>query len=101
MRIHEGPAKVATKVLGASVYQVLFILSKQFSLLVLVAFCFSAPLTYYFLQSWLNGYAFSISLGLGIFAVVGILCWLSAILTVGGQSLKVALLNPVKVLRNE
>ena len=89
------------KVLGASVYQVLFILSKQFSLLVLVAFCFSAPLTYYFLQSWLNGYAFSISLGLGIFAVVGILCWLSAILTVGGQSLKVALLNPVKVLRNE
>jgi len=89
------------KVLGASVIQVLVILSKQISLLVLIAFVISAPLTYYLLQDWLDGYAFSVSLGVGIFILVGGLSWLSALLTVSGHSLKVALLNPVKVLKTE
>ena len=89
------------KVLGASVPQILAILSKQFSVLILIAFVVATPITYYLLGTWLEDYAFSITLGIGIFLVVGIASWLLALITVSIQSLQVARLNPVKTLRIE
>ncbi|RKQ49298.1 putative ABC transport system permease protein [Roseivirga pacifica] len=87
------------KVLGASVQQIVMILSRKFTLLVIVAFAIAAPLTYYFMSDWLSSYAFSIKLGLGVFIIVGVGSWLIALLTVSLQSIRVAKSNPVKTLR--
>lgn len=89
------------KVLGASVAQIVMILSKRFTALVLIAFVISAPITYYLMGEWLSGYAYSISIGLGIFLIVGIGSWLIALLTVSVQSYRVASSNPVETLRIE
>lgn len=89
------------KVLGASMQQIVFILSRKFTLLVFIAFAIAAPITWYFMNDWLNGYAFSISIGVGIFLTVGMGSWLIALLTVSVQSLRVAKSNPVETLRVE
>lgn len=89
------------KVLGASVQQIVLILSKKFTVLVLIAFVIAAPLTYYAMNNWLDSYAYSISIGLGIFFIVGVGSWLIALLTVSFQSLRVAKSNPVETLRIE
>lgn len=87
------------KVLGASISQIVMILSKKFTRLVLTAFLISAPITYYLMDEWLANYAYSIGVGLGIFLVVGFASWLIALLTVSIQSLRVARSNPVDTLR--
>ncbi len=89
------------KVLGASVGQIVMILSKKFTLLVLIAFAIAAPLTYYLMDDWMAGYAYSVGIGAGIFLMVGIGSWLIALLTVSAQSLRVAKSNPVETLRIE
>ncbi|NVK85858.1 MAG: ABC transporter permease [Cytophagia bacterium] len=89
------------KVLGASLQQIVIILSRRFTLLVGIAFTIAAPITWYFMNDWLNGYAFSISIGVGIFLIVGIGSWLIALLTVSIQSIRVAKSNPVETLRVE
>ena len=89
------------KVLGATIAQIVMILSKKFTLLVLTAFLIAAPITYYMMSGWLDGYAYSIGLGLGIFFVVGVGSWLIALVTVSFQSLRVAKSNPVETLRIE
>lgn len=89
------------KVLGASVGQIVMILSKKFTLLVLIAFLIAAPTTYYLMNEWLSGYAYSVELGIGIFLVVGIGSWLIALLTVSFQSFRVARSNPINTLRIE
>lgn len=89
------------KVLGASMQQIVMILSRKFTLLVGIAFAIAAPVTWYFMSDWLNGYAFSISIGVGIFLIVGIGSWLIALLTVSIQSIRVARSNPVETLRVE
>lgn len=89
------------KVLGASVGQIVMILSKRFTVLVLIAFIIAAPVTYFLMGSWLDGYAYKISMGIMVFLVVGIGSWLIALLTVSFQSLRVAKSNPVETLRIE
>ncbi len=89
------------KVLGASVSQIVMILSKKFTLLVFTAFLIAAPVTYYLMNSWLDGYTYKISMGLMVFLVVGIGSWLIALLTVSVQSFRVAKSNPVDTLRIE
>ena len=89
------------KVLGASVGQIVMILSRKFTLLVGIAFVIAAPVTYYLMDGWLAGYAYSISIGVTIFLVVGMGSWLIALLTVSLQSLRVAKSNPVETLRIE
>lgn len=89
------------KVLGASVGQIVMILSKKFTLLVLIAFALAAPLTYYLMDDWMAGYAYSVGIGFGIFLIVGIGSWLIALITVSAQSLRVAKSNPVETLRIE
>ena len=89
------------KVLGASLSHIIFLFSKEYTLLVVGAFGVSAPLGYYFMRHWLNGFYYRVHLGWETFllAIAGSL--LIAWLTVGYKSLRAALANPVQSLRNE
>jgi putative ABC transport system permease protein len=87
------------KVLGASVVQIVMILSKKFTMLVFAAFLVAAPLTYYLMNNWLEGYVNRITISAGVFLLVGVGSWLIALLTVSVQSYRVARLNPVETLR--
>ena len=87
------------KVLGASVMQIVMILSKKFTLLVLIAFAVAAPITYWLMNDWMAGYEYQVGIGVGIFLLVGFASWAIALLTVSAQSLGVAKSNPVNTLR--
>lgn len=89
------------KVLGASVGQIVIMLSKRFTLLVFIAFIIAAPITYFMMSDWLDGYTYKISIGVMVFLIVGVGSWLIALLTVSAQSLRVAKSNPVETLRIE
>jgi putative ABC transport system permease protein len=89
------------KVLGASIPQIVYILSRNFAILVLLAFLIASPIAYYFMNKWLSDFAFKIELGAGIFIVAGISVLLVALLTMSFQTIKAALENPVKALRTE
>lgn len=89
------------KVLGASVLSVWGLLSKEFVYLVLIAFVIATPVAYYFLQDWLTKYEFRTELSWWIFALAGVGALTVTLLTVSFQSIKAALLNPVKSLRTE
>ena len=89
------------KVLGASIGQIVFMFFKDFLWLILIAVIIGIPLIYMRMDDWLNGYAFRIPfpwwvLLLSVVAIVGL-----AFLTVSFQTLKLALLNPVKTIRHE
>jgi putative ABC transport system permease protein len=89
------------KVLGASVRHLLFILSRDFLLLVAVAFLVAVPVTWWVMHSWLQGFAYRIPIGWWTFGLAGVVVFSIALLTVGFQALSAALANPVKSLRTE
>ncbi len=89
------------KVLGASVGQIVFLLSRDMGKLVLIAFIFGAPLAWYAMNSWLQGFEYRTSIGWTIFAVTALGSLLIALITMSYQSLKAAVSNPVKSLRAE
>jgi putative ABC transport system permease protein len=89
------------KVLGASIFNVWNLLSKEFMLLVVFSFIVSVPLSYYFMHNWLQNYQYRTTLSLWIFAATGIGALLITLLTVSFQSIKAAIANPVKSLRTE
>lgn len=89
------------KVLGASVAGITALLAKDFLKLVLVAILVASPIAWYGMQRWLNGFAYRIDIQWWMFVTVGITAIMIALLTVGFQSVKAALANPVKSLRNE
>jgi hypothetical protein len=89
------------KVLGASVLNLWSLLSKDFVGLVVIAFFMASPIAYYFLSKWLQQYTYRTELSWWIFAGAGISALLITLLTVSFQSIKVALMNPVKSLRTE
>jgi hypothetical protein len=89
------------KVLGASVTNLSILLSKDFLWLVLIAICIAAPIAWYIMHMWLQSYAYRIEISIWTFAFAGILALLVALLTVSVQTIKTALSNPVKSLRNE
>ncbi len=89
------------KTLGASVVQLTNMLSKDFILLVLISFVIAVPLGYYLMSQWLQGFAYRVDLNLFIFAGAGVLSLLIAWVTVGIESVKAALMNPVESLRSE
>lgn len=89
------------KVLGASVNAILILLTKDFLIMVLIAFMLASPLTYYFMQDWLSNFAFHIDIEWGTFAIAGITLITVAMLTVSIQTIKAALTNPVKSLKTE
>ena len=89
------------KVLGASVQNVLYILSKDFITLVLIAFVIAVPVTWFIMHNWLQDFAYRINIQIWVFAVAGILAVMIALLTIGIQAFKAAVANPVKSLRTE
>jgi putative ABC transport system permease protein len=89
------------KVLGASVESLVLLLSKEFVKLVALALLLATPLAWYAMDSWLQDFAYRIDLDWWIFVLAGVLALLIALLTVSFQSIKAALMNPVKYLRNQ
>jgi putative ABC transport system permease protein len=89
------------KVLGASVEGIVLLLSKEFVKLVVVALLIASPLAWYAMSKWLEDFAYQIELEWWIFAIAGILAIVIALLTVSFQSIRAALMNPVKSLRSE
>ncbi|WP_296619471.1 ABC transporter permease [Marivirga sp.] len=89
------------KVLGASISGIVFMLSKQFSKLVIIAFVLAVPLAWWGISKWLEGYTYKISVGWGLFLWAGLAAFLIAWLTVAYQSIKVAKSNPVDSLKSE
>jgi len=89
------------KVLGASVFNLWRLLSKEFVMLVIVSFCIAAPVAYYFMHNWLQNYTYRTNLSSWIFITAGIIALLITLLTVSFQAIKAAIANPVKSLRSE
>jgi putative ABC transport system permease protein len=89
------------KVLGATVGNIVGLLTKDFLKLVFIAFLVAAPVAGYVMQGWLQDFAYQVSLGWEVFAVAGAVALLIAVLTVSFQAVKAALTNPVKSLRSE
>lgn len=89
------------KVLGASVTGVVFLLSRDFTRLILIAFVLAVPLGWYLMDSWLQDFAYRIDIGVGVFLLAGIIALMIGWLTVSYQSIKAAIMDPVKALRNE
>ncbi|MEM1138137.1 MAG: FtsX-like permease family protein, partial [Bacteroidota bacterium] len=89
------------KVLGASVFGIIQLLSSDFTKMVLIAILIALPLSYLITQRWLESFAYRIDLAWWYFAGTGILALLIAWITVGLQTVKAANINPVKCLRDE
>ncbi|SOE22059.1 putative ABC transport system permease protein [Spirosomataceae bacterium TFI 002] len=89
------------KILGASVTSIFGMLSQNFLTLVLISFAIGAPLAWYYLNSWLDGFAFRVSMPWWAFALAGLVTVLVSLLTVSYQALKAAVLDPVRSLRSE
>lgn len=89
------------KVLGASIRQVLFLISKQFLTLVLISFSLAVPITWWLMYHWLAKYSFRISISIWTFAAVGCSVLLLALLVVCLNALRAATTNPIRSLRTE
>ncbi|MEJ2049087.1 MAG: ABC transporter permease, partial [Calditrichota bacterium] len=89
------------KVLGASISNVVSILSKDFLMLVAVSNIIAWPVAYYFMNKWLQDFAYRIQISWWMFVLAGSLTLLIALVTVSWQAIKVATANPVEALRYE
>ena len=89
------------KVLGASVSSIVALLSKDFLKLVLIAILIASPIAWWAMNRWLQDFTYRISIEWWVFALAGLLAVGIALLTVSFQSVKAALMNPVKSLRSE
>ncbi len=89
------------KVLGATVLNIIGLLSREFLKLIGIAFVIAVPLAWYAIHRGLENFAYQIAFPWWVFLLTGVLTILIALLTVSWQSMKAALVNPVKSLRNE
>jgi ABC-type antimicrobial peptide transport system permease subunit len=89
------------KALGASVGSIVTLLSKDFLKLMVIALLLASPLAWWALTIWLDTFAYKTSLPLWVFGLSGALAMGIALLTVSYQSIRAALVNPVKSLRSE
>ncbi|HET6569006.1 MAG TPA: ABC transporter permease [Rhodothermales bacterium] len=89
------------KVLGASVRDMVLLLSKEFVVLILVAVVIAAPVGYFGMERWLNDFAYHIEPGVGVFVLAGMGALIVALVTVSFQAVRAALANPVDSLRYE
>ena len=89
------------KVLGASINSIVFLLSKEFGKLIFIAFLIATPLGWYGVNQWLESYAYKTEIGLSVYLTAGILAFVIAFATMGYQSIKAAIANPVQSLKNE
>jgi ABC-type antimicrobial peptide transport system permease subunit len=89
------------KVLGASVYDITFLLSKEFLILVLIAIAVATPIAWWAMNQWLSNYSYRTNIPWWLFIVVGCLSVGIALLTVSFQAIKAATANPVKSIKSE
>ncbi|TWR31379.1 FtsX-like permease family protein [Mucilaginibacter pallidiroseus] len=89
------------KVLGASVGRIISLLATEFMVLVLIAILIASPIAWYAMNKWLQDFAYRTEINYWIFIIAGIGAMLVALATIGLQSVKAALANPVKSLRSE
>ena len=89
------------KVLGASVMGIVVLLSKDFVRLILIAILIVSPIAWFAMNQWLQDFAYRVEISWWIFALAGLLAIVVALLTVSFQSIKAALMNPIKSLRSE
>ncbi len=89
------------KVLGATVSRIVFMLCKDIVLLIVIALLIASPLAWYFMHSWLQGFAYRTALSGWMFVAAGMAAIGIALMTVGFQARRAAMTNPVKSLRTE
>ena len=89
------------KVLGASVGSIVFLLSKEFGKLIIIAFILASPLAWLAVDWWLKNYTYKVEIGILVYCLAGGIAFLIAWLTMGYQSIKAATSNPVQSLRSE
>ena len=89
------------KVLGASISQIVWLLSTRFTLLVILAIAIATPVAWYSMEQWLEGFAYQINMPVWSFVIAGVSAILIAWLTISYQSIKATIVNPVNSLRSE
>ena len=89
------------KVLGATAANIVYLFSKEFILLITIAFLIATPLAWYFMNTWLQDYVYRINISWWVFAAGGFAAIMIALTTVSFQAIKAAIANPVKSLRSE
>ena len=87
--------------MGASVTSIVTLLSQDFLKLVIIAILIASPIAWYGMHSWLEDFAYHTEINWWVFALAGIIAAGIALFTVSFQSIKAALMNPVKSLRSE
>ena len=89
------------KVLGASVSNIVMLLSKDFIKLIIIAFVIASPVAWFVMHNWLQDFAYRINISWWVFIAAGLLAILIALITISFQAIKAAIANPVKSLRTE
>jgi len=89
------------KVLGATAGSIVYLFSKEFIMLIAIAFAIATPIAWYYMQQWLQNYAYRIDVSWLIFLAGGIVAIVIALATISFQAIKAAMANPVKSLRTE
>ena len=89
------------KVLGASVFNIVQLISKDFIKLVVIALFLAIPIAWYFMDYWLANFAYHIELDWWVFVFAGILAIGIALLTVGFQAIRAAIINPTESIKTE
>jgi putative ABC transport system permease protein len=89
------------KVLGAAVSRIVLLISKEFIILISMAFVIAVPVGYYFVNKWLQDFAYRINVGWWMFALAGALVIAIAVITISFRAIRAAVANPIKSLRTE
>jgi ABC-type antimicrobial peptide transport system permease subunit len=89
------------KVLGASVQNIIYLFSREFTILIFAGSLVAVPVAWYMMSNWLQNFVFGIKMNWGVFAIAIIFSIVVAWLAVGYKSIKAAMANPVKSLRSE
>ena len=89
------------KILGATTGNIVYLFSKEFVILITIAFAIATPIAWYYMHQWLQGYAYRIDINFWLFAVSGLIAIVIALATISFQAIKAAIANPVESLRTE
>lgn len=89
------------KVLGATSGNIVYLFSKEFIILIAIAFAIAAPIAWYYMHQWLQAYVYRINISWWLFAAGGLASIIIALATISFQAIKAAMANPVKSLRSE
>ena len=89
------------KVLGASISEIVQMLARDFVMVIVIAMLIATPVAWYFMNKWLQDFAYKIEIPWWVFILSGSIALVIAMITMGFQAIKAALVNPIKSLRTE